>query len=66
MGNIINLKAVCLDYKPGQLDPISQKFRLKALEVYTYIEAVESGEIQVPEQANGISLCDFAILHNAI
>lgn len=61
---IINLKEAVLDYKPGQMDPWSQKNRLHALEVLNYIELIEKQEI-VPEIAeNNIEMRDFAVLLN--
>ena len=65
MGQIIDLKKIVLDYRPGDLRPKYQNLRYHALEVLNYIEKCENFVVNPKEKVyNGINYGDLAVIKN--
>lgn len=61
MGILIDLKEVCLDYKPGVIGAL--KLRSHALRIYCHFEQIENSIVKTENvRYNGITKGDFALL----
>ncbi len=65
MGILIDLKEVCLDYRPGEMNAL--KFRLHALRVYNHIERCENLVVNPEKRVyNKIEKGDLAVINGEI